>query len=257
MSDAAPLAGRVVLLLRPKGMGAKLAERLEALGARTLHAPVLAFAPPDDDAPAQAAIAAIARYDLLVFTSAAGVRAFTERTSGTLRGLRAAAVGPATSAALLAAGIAPVLVATEGHLDGLCAELPTLDPPARTILAVRPQGKDSGSFDTLRQRGMEVDEVAFYRTVAGEGVPSAVAALASGSVDAVVFTSPSTLRVLLEAPGSDCTDALRSIRRIAIGPVTAAACAAAGLCAHAVAREPAPESVCDAVREALRSPGSV
>jgi uroporphyrinogen-III synthase len=56
---------------------------------------------------------------------------------------------------------------------------------------------------------------------------------------------------------SDAASALRCVRRIAIGAVTAAALVRADLPAHAVAQAPTPEAVSAALLHALRSDGGV
>jgi uroporphyrinogen-III synthase len=256
-----PLAGRAVLVLRPRDRAAEVVRRLEELGARVVHVPVVAFAPPEDPAPALAALAGLGSYDVVVFTSVTGVRAFTTGVADVVpHGLRTAAVGPATATALRAEQIEPTLVAEAGRIEGLREELERLDPPPRRFLVVGPERRKGSVFDALRAAGARVDEVGFYRTVAAEGAEEAARVLASIPIDAVVFTSPSTLECLLaSAPcgRKECAELLRVRRRIAIGPATAEALAAAELPAHATADGPDPEAIAAAVVLALRTGGGV
>ena len=75
-------------------------------------------AEPLDAATAEAAAAA----DYVTFTSASTVRFFLD-AAGSLDGPRIASIGPATSAALRAAGIEPDLEADPHTPDGLVAAL--------------------------------------------------------------------------------------------------------------------------------------
>jgi uroporphyrinogen III methyltransferase/synthase len=80
--------------------------------------------------------------------------------------------------------------------------------------------------DGLRLRGADVDEVAAYRTVTQPVAPAFIQRiLLDERVDAITFTSSSTVRGLLEgltAAGYEPREALRGVALAAIGPITAA-----------------------------------
>lgn len=83
--------------------------------------------------------------------------------------------------------------------------------------------------DALRAAGMIVDVVPVYRTVADcENKEELLQALRDKAVDAVTFTSSSTVTNLLDSLGDD-KDLLADIPLAVIGPVTAKTCVAAGL----------------------------
>jgi uroporphyrinogen III methyltransferase/synthase len=156
-----------------------------------------------------------------------------------------AAVGPATAAALGGHGIVPDFVPDEyvgeGLLEGLC--LRGVGPGTRILL---PRALEAREVlpEGLRERGARVDVVPAYRTVPGAGDPTALEALKAGEVDAVTFTSSSTVKGFLDLVGE--TD-LSGVTIAAIGPVTAETARAAGL---EVAVEPAEYTV-PALVEAL------
>src|SRR5579883_3198434 len=95
-----PLAAKRVLVTRAHGQADALSAPLRALGAEPVELPVIAFAPPSDPAPLDAAITRLAGYDWVLFTSANGVDAFLVRLrqrgldAGALAGCRLAAIGP-------------------------------------------------------------------------------------------------------------------------------------------------------------------
>jgi uroporphyrinogen-III synthase len=248
------LAGRVILVPRPDRQGEPLAERLRALGARADLRPTIDFAPPTDPSPVRAALDRIGGYERIVFTSANGVRFFLEAyervQGGSPLRSRLAAVGPATARALELHGYESDLIGAEGHAEGLARALVRDGVKGETILLVGPERGSDTLPDGLRAAGAIIDAVAFYRTVAAAGAAGVAADVASGSYDGVVFTSPSTLRCLLEAAGEGrerVVLALDRMARVAIGPVTASALEDAMIPAAAVAASPDLDGVVAAV----------
>jgi uroporphyrinogen-III synthase len=86
--------------------------------------------------------------------------------------------------------------------------------------------------EALRAKGWSAERVDAYRTVFARRLPrDATDALGAGAVDAVTFTSASTVRGFVGALG-----AVRGLPKVVcIGPVTAAEARAHGLTVHAVA----------------------
>lgn len=253
-----PLAGRAVLVTRPEGRGDALAERLTRLGARVELRPTIAFEAPRDRAAVREAVGRLDRYDWVVLSSPTGVRFFTREApaaagGGTPARLRIAVIGPGTAAAAERAGLAPALVARDSRSEGLAAELCARGVAGTRVLLVRPETARPVLIEELESAGAAVDAVAFYRTVPHPGAAETAARVAGGRYTVAVFSSPSTLRSLLDAAGAAlpaCRRGLAKLLRIAIGPVTAAALAAEGLPADRVARSPDDAAVAEAVCEA-------
>jgi len=242
-----PLQGKRIVITRPVAQAGDLIARLCALGAEPIACPAIAIAPPADYAPLDRAIARLAEYDRLLVTSANGVRALLERMAALgqdaarLRRLAIGAIGPATARALaeygLQAGFVPTSYVAEailheiGDVDGQRILLPRADI-ARDALAVG-----------LRAQGAFVDEIAAYRTVPGPGAPALAARLRVQEIDAITFTSSSTVRYLLdglESVGLSRPDARVLLLRAAIlciGPITAATAREEGLRVDTVAHE--------------------
>jgi len=98
-----------------------------------------------------------------------------------------------------------------------------------------------------------VDEVVAYRTVPdASGANAARDALASNAVDAITFTSSSTVRFFLDALGGN-TDAIGRARIITMGPITSDAARSLGLTVHAEAATATIDALVDVVVDLLRS----
>jgi uroporphyrinogen III methyltransferase/synthase len=191
---------------------------------------------------------------LICVTSANGADGLFERLAASepprdaraLAGIRIAAIGESTAEALRSHGIeadvVPERAVAEGLLEALDAEL--AERPARRMLIARAsQGRDLLPA-ALAERGIEVDVLDLYETVA-ETPPAAVLEAALGA-DYITFTSSSTVRNLLAAAGG--ADAIRpGSRLVSIGPVTSEALREAGLEPHVEAECHDVQGVLDAL----------
>jgi len=258
------LAGRRVVVLRPEGRGAGLAERLCALGADVQLAAAIAFEPPDDPAEADCAVVRLREYAWIVVTSPTGARCLAQRARKLAKSVpetaRVAAVGPGTARALQGEGIDVSVVAERADAEGLAHALVGHVCASDRVLVVRPEIARDALPEALRAAGARVDAVAFYRTVPAPGARSAAREILRGACDAVVFSSPSTLHAVLDALG-DARPAvlagLAKIGRVAIGTVTARALDGAGAPAHVIAASPDDEAVAEAVARLWYDPGFV
>jgi len=228
-----PLFGRRVVVTRPRAQAGALADLLEAEGAEVITFPTIAIAPPPDPAPLERAVAAAGGYDWIVFTSANGVEAFFARFAAArldvreLASVRLAAIGPETAAQLERRLLRVAVTAADYRAEGLVAALAGEDLRGRRVLLPRAAGARPVLPDALRACGARVDEVVAYRAVppAEADVAGLTAALEAGAVDAVTFTSSSTVRNFVELLGRRATARLLANGRPAvacIGPVTAA-----------------------------------
>lgn len=241
------LQGRAIVVTRPAGQADGLVAQLRAHGAEPIICPAIAIAPPSDYAALDAALARLPSYDWLIFTSANGVRALLDRLaalghdSAALASLRIGAIGPATAAALAARGLRADFVPSAYVAESILDEIE--DVAGKRILLPRADIARDALAAGLRARGATVDALAAYRTVPGDGAPALAERLRAGRIDAVTFTSSSTVRYLLDgldAAGVAPPEAralLNAAAIICIGPITAATAAESGLRVDAVARE--------------------
>jgi len=225
---------------RAREQAAALADALEARGAEVILFPTITIAPPEDPAPLARAVAAAADYDWMFFTSVNGVRTFfaafaaAGRDVRELHRVRLGAIGPETAAELRQRLLVPAVVPEEFRAEGLVAALAGTPVDGARVLLPRAAGARAVLPDALRARGATVDEVIAYRAVAPAGADAdgLARALEAGDVDAVTFTSSSTVRHFVAMLGpSRVAAVMRGGRPVVacIGPVTAETAAELGL----------------------------
>ena len=228
-----PLAGRRVLVTRPRAQAPELAARLSAAGAEAVVEPAIRIVPPDDPRPLDDACAAAASFDWIVFTSANAVDAFLERLAERggareLAGVRICAIGPATGARIAGQGLRVDLEPADHRGEGVAAALQAERDVAGTrILLPRADIARPALPEALRAAGADVTAVTAYRTIAaaaGWPGPAVREMLRQRKIDAVTFTSGSAVRAAAGTLGADCAKKwLDATVVAAIGPVTARA----------------------------------
>src|SRR5262250_428096 len=120
-----PLFGRRIVVTRARAQAAGFVDALAAAGADVIPCPTIEIAPPASWAPLDAALAHVESYDWVVLTSVNGVEMFFERLRAlcrdvrTLHGVRIAAVGSETAAALGARGIVVDVVPEEFRAEAV------------------------------------------------------------------------------------------------------------------------------------------
>ena len=254
----APLSGRVVLLPRLKERD-RIASALERAGARVLRAAVTRTVPGEAaalEATARRIVAGEAAW--LVLTSARTVEALAPYLHVPVpSALRVAVVGPATARAWTELTGAALDLVARGSAAALLKE-PALAGPlpapnaARRVLLPASALADPALADGLRRAGWEVEQVAAYTTVTADAhdlPPNLEDRWATGGVDAVVLTAPSTTRAVLELLGPPP----QGTGLVAIGATTAAATRELGLTVAAVAPSPTPEGVLQATIDAIQA----
>ena len=189
------LGAKRIVVTRAAGQNDAFVARLRAAGAIPVELPAIRIAPPTDLRPLDAALARLARYQWLIFTSANGVLYFWRRWAAKNIGwppgrpLRIAAIGPATRAALRQHGLTSHFMPAEQTAEALATTLPAVEGShilfptsdiARPTLAAG-----------LRARGAVVEQVVVYQTRPAAPPPDLQARLAG--VDVLTFTSSSTV----------------------------------------------------------------
>ena len=253
------LTGRVVLLPRVKEPD-RIASALERAGAKVLRAAVTRTVPGDAAALEETARRITAgEAAWLVLTSARTVEALAPYLHVPVPStLQVAVVGPATARAWTElTGASPDLVA-RGSASALLEEPALAGGPqagpdsAQRVLLPASALADPALADGLRRAGWEVERVAAYTTVTADTCdlpPGMGSTWATGGVDAVVLTAPSTTRAILELLGPPPS----TTRLVAIGATTAAAARDLGLPVAATASSPTPEGVLQATIDVMMS----
>jgi len=239
MNDTAtnlPLFGQRIVLTRTTAQADGFAERLRALGVEPIECAAIRVVPPDDWQPLDAALRA-ATYSWIVFTSANAVRMVQERLATLDRalpdGVKIVAVGNATARALRAVSIEPTWMPMVSTAEGLLADIG--DVADQRILLPQADIARPILRDGLTARGALVDAVIAYRTLPDPQAAELAPLLRAGTVDAVTFTSSSTVRYTLEALRSTGLDHAQATRLLnstvlaSIGPITSRTARECGL----------------------------
>lgn len=231
------LHGARVLIPRGGAWGARVAEEVVRRGGEPIVAPLIASAPPRDEAARDRAFAALAAgaYALLFVTSAASVEQLAGQGIAVPADTRIAAVGPATARAVRAIGAEPAFVPRgESSAAALATQWCAGRTPQDTgrSLVVRSDLATALLSDELQLRGFGVDVCIAYRTVGVDLPGEARHALASGDIDVVLLTSLSVARELRRQVGPLAP----SVRVASIGPGTTRDAERLGFTVHHTAR---------------------
>ncbi len=224
--DQGPLAGKRVVVTRAREQASEFAEKLRALGAEPIEFPLIQIVPPADSyAALDDALVRIGSYDWLCFASVPAVKAFCERLALSGKDARAfatakiASVGPATAEALRAQGLQPDFQPQATTGAGLGEELPG-KVGGHNILVPRAKDGDDGLIAALIAREGTVDAVIAYENeLDGIGADTVRERLAAGTIDAVTFTSSSTVKNFVAALGDSALPL--GVVVACIGPSTA------------------------------------
>ncbi|APG28507.1 uroporphyrinogen-III C-methyltransferase [Syntrophotalea acetylenivorans] len=252
--DQRPLFGRKVLVTRSPQQAYSLAGLLQTAGAEAICLPTVEIAPPSSWKELDAAISELAATDYLVLTSANGVSAFFERLSAagldgrSLQGVTIVAVGPKTASAIAEHGLRADLIPQRYQAEGIVELLQQRSLKGKRILYPRSASARDLLCTELRKSGAEVRAPVAYRTKpAADGAARLQELLSGEKLDAVTFTSASTVEHCLALLAPHEVDCLDKAVIAAIGPLTAAAARKHGL---TVDIEPN-EATCEALVEAL------
>jgi uroporphyrinogen III methyltransferase/synthase len=232
--EALPLFGARVLVTRTREQASGLVARLRGLGAVPLEFPAIACLPLESTDELDAALAALQGHGWVVFTSQNGVAATFARLDALGRdarafaGVRICAIGPATARALAECGLHADLVPETFTTTGVLAALTAAGVRGQRVLLLRADIAPPALADGLRTAGADVTSIAAYRTTGGSGRHADLHRLLAEGLDAVTFTSSSTVTHLLSALDGDTTPLADAIIA-SIGPVTSATARGAGL----------------------------
>jgi len=252
-ADLETTSQRRVLVTRAAEQAEELASALREAGARPVLVPTIALELEAAGGDLDKAARQLDTYAWVVITSANGARAVlnaAERVSAPLDRPRWAALGPTTRAVLEQAGIEIHHQPSQPNTITLADELPVA--PAELVLMVRGDLADEELARGLRARGAIVDDVIAYRTREGPDSSRSLLrqALAEGAIDAVVFTSGSTVRGLVALSRTEDRDIL-GLPAVCIGPETAAEAERAGFSILAISPSPGGAALADATVRAL------
>ena len=250
------LAGKRVVITRAALQSSDLYEKLTGRGAIPVLLPLVSFAPPEDYAPLDSALLQWKRFDWVIFTSAYAVQAVAMRAARFGRNLgkggappNVAVIGPATRHTAEKAGFFIEHTARTHQGVALAEELGSRVRGKRVLLP-RSDRANPDLPAALRGFGADVTEVIAYRTLRpSDADHEAVARIAKGEADAILFFSPSAVHTFVELVGREKLKSLQNRMAIAsIGPVTAASLREAGVHRVVVPAEATAEAVVQALQ---------
>lgn len=229
-----PLAGKKILVTRPKELISAMAEKLRAKGAEVLELPAIRTVPIQPNEALAAAFERLSDYDWVTFTSPTGVRVFFDamKENGkdvrSLAGAKIAVIGSGTKKALEERGLFADLMPEVYDGKALGEAMAEACRPGERVLIPRAAIGNHELIAELQKVGhLEVDDVATYDTLY-ESSPliDERAEFENGNIDYAVFTSASTVKGFAQAvKGLD----FGKVRAVCIGKQTRAAADALGM----------------------------
>jgi len=237
--DTGALFGKRVLITRAGHQSDAFARALLERGAEPISAPAIAIEPPDDPRAADDALAELASFAWIVFTSQNGVEAFFERLAArgadarAIAGPKVAAIGERTADRLerhgIHADLVPGMYVSEQVADAVIER----SLPGDRVLLFRASDARDALPRALEAAGRHVVIAAAYKTVVTHD-PDFAGKVARA--DVLTFTSASTVQGFVTLLGANEAAAAARGKCVAcIGPITAAAASAAGLHVDVVA----------------------
>ena len=256
-----PLTGKRILVTRTRSQASELAGRLEALGATPLLIPTIEIVPPESYAPLDHALAHLATFDWLLFTSANAVEVFRQRRDVLASSLpvvsandqapvpRIAVIGPATARAVDSLGL-PVELIPPRYVAEALAEVLTPHAAGSRMLLIRAAEARNVLPQELTAAGAEVTIAEAYRNQTPPGSVAALQTLFAASANrphAITFTSASTARNLFDLLDGAGIPLPGDVALASIGPITSETLRELGHPPVVEARQPTIPELVDAV----------
>ncbi|MBL75664.1 MAG: uroporphyrinogen-III C-methyltransferase [Chloroflexi bacterium] len=235
------LFGKKILITRTRSQASKLSELIRIQRGNPIELPTIEINPLEDYTLMDSTILNLNFYDWVVFTSANGVNAVVDRMkileldSRAFAQNKIAAIGPATAEALAQNGIradfVPDVYTTQAMADAFSAY-----PVANTNFLLFRADIASATLPLgLKDLKANVTELDAYSTVTPATTPEeAKNLLLSGEIDAITFTSSSTVKHLVELLEGNIS-LINSSKVVSIGPATSKTAVSLGVTIHAEA----------------------
>lgn len=213
------LAGRRIIITRPKNKQSKLKEKLYDLGAEVIELPSIKTVPIENNEPLDLAIKNIDKYNWIAFASEVAVELFFDNLMKKkvdvrkLSGIKFAVVGPATKRAVEKRGLFIEFMPKQYFGENLAKGLINIISDDDKVLAFVPRNVDSELEKNLNPCKNQIDIVSLYDIEYEQNRDVIV-----DKDDFVVFTSASTIRGFINNIGNIEFD---HIKAICIGNKTA------------------------------------
>lgn len=241
-----PLSGWRVLVPRGGPWGDGVAASLRTQGAIPVVAPLINFAPTEDQASLDEAFARLqaGEFDWLTVTSATTVDVLFAHRVEIPQSTKIAAVGETTAAALESVGYHVTLVpAVDNSAEGMAEEIRERETESRRVLTLRGEAAKPVLTDALTSFGHEVTSVVAYRTVGVPVTDRILRDVENGRINAILVTSGS----VAEQVHQQFSHIPETTLLAAIGPRTASDAVKTGLDVDVIAEHQTVEALIEAV----------
>ncbi len=237
-SSASPLAGRRIVVTRPREQAAEWRAALEAQGAEVIELPLIQVTKHYEKQTLLDVFTEIAQYEWVVFTSANGARFFFEEFIKGFEDIRAlglvriAVVGEATADVVRSYHLRIDLQPKKANADELAQALierESIDS-AKVLVVTGNLNRDT-LFEKLHEARAIVDRLPIYKTEETDLAKDPVAAdFRDKGADAILFASPSAVQSFFDqAPALMLAAKARRPLSGSIGATTTAAMKQLGL----------------------------
>jgi uroporphyrinogen III methyltransferase / synthase len=243
--ETKPLFGKRIIVTRAREQASEFLSALSEMGAECLEFPTIKVVPPGSWKGLDRSIREVETYQWLVFTSVNGVKYFFDRLEALggdvrdLKGVKIAAIGPATAEAVSSKGIRIHLVPGEYRAEAVVDAFRKEDIEGKRILLPRAREAREVLPQELENLGAVVDVVEAYRTIKPEEDKEGIQEmLRQGQIHMVTFTSSSTVNNFVDMfQGAPLLAWMDKAAVACIGPVTAKSAEDKGLKVTLVAPE--------------------
>jgi uroporphyrinogen III methyltransferase / synthase len=232
------LFGKNILITRTKEQSSRMAHQILINAGQPILFPTIKVVPPETNIEMEKCLRGISEYDWIIFTSVNGVENFFSRFFDihedirVMAGPKLAAIGPVTAQAVRKRGLKVDVTAHEFVAEGLLSQFSPQAVEGKRFLMPRSEKARIVLPEGLTRLGGYVEAVTFYSTCAptDNDVSKIREMLVKGDIDAVTFTSSSTVKHFCELLGEkDVPSLLERIAVASIGPITSATAADHGL----------------------------
>jgi len=227
--ESKPLWGKKVVVTRSRAQASQLVDRIVDLGGEAIEFLAIEIKKEANLSGLHNAFRHLDSYDWIVFTSVNAVDIFFDELMGCgydvrdLKGIKLAAIGPATRDRLVQRGLRVEVMPEEYRAEGIVKSLISVSRPGQWVLLPRARGARSVLPEELKKAGLHVNEVFLYEAVAALSVSSEVLEeIKQGNMDYLTFTSSSTVHNFVKIVGRENIERINNNTKIAcIGPITA------------------------------------
>jgi uroporphyrinogen III methyltransferase/synthase len=252
-----PLFGKTIVSTRDKAGNAEFARKIVDRGGTPVEFPTIAIKPLTDGSTFVQALATLANYDWVIFTSPNGVRVFFDamavlgKDARVFASNRLATLGAKTAESLARYGIKADFVPTVFTGRELGTQLlANVNLHDKKVLLLRSELATKDLVEVLEQGGAAVADVPLYTAVPQTGdVATLREQIEQGHVDWLTFASPSAVRNFFEQISPEPVNA-SSAKVASIGPVTTAQLQELGVHVDLTADEHTTDGLLDAIEQA-------